>query len=128
MLMVLRTTYFILGWISLGLGAVGAVVPLLPTTPFVLLAAWLFAKSSKRWHDWLRHNRVFGKTVRAWEARLGLTVREKVRLIATATVVIAISFMLCSNTIGRIFLAAAWPIPISVALFSRTRQEDEPIP
>ena len=120
-----KPIYFILGWISLFVGAVGAVLPLLPTTPFMLLSAWLFAKSSRRYHRWLRQNRFFGKTIRAWEAKLGLTVREKARLVISATVVIAISFILCPNTVGRIVLVVAWPIPIAVALFTKTRREDE---
>jgi len=85
-------------------------------------------KSSKRYHRWLRQNRFFGKTVRAWEARLGLTIREKVRLIISATVVIAVSFILCTNIVGRIVLVACWPIPISVALFTKTRKDDQTIP
>ena len=120
--------YFIFGWVFLGIGAVGAILPLLPTTPFVLLAAWLFAKSSKRYHHWLRQNRFFGKSVRAWEAKLGLTIGEKIRLVVTATIVIALSFVLCTNSIGRIILVACWPIPLSVALLTRTRSEDEAIP
>ena len=123
-----KTFYFILGWLFLGIGALGAFLPILPTTPFVLLAAWLFAKSSERYHLWLRRNRLFGKSVRCWEARLGLTLNEKLRMVGAVTVVFAVSFILCPNTVGRIVLGCCWPIPIAVAVFSKTRDADEPIP
>lgn len=123
-----KTVYFILGWLFLGLGTVGAFLPVLPTTPFVLLAAWMFAKSSKRYHQWLRRNRLFGRSVRCWEAGLGLTLREKLKMVGVVTVVFTISFLLCTNTVGRIVLVCCWPIPIAVAVFTKTRDENEPIP
>lgn len=123
-----KVLYLILAWSSLALGVVGIVLPLLPTTPFILLAAWSFAKSSERYHNWIRRNRFFGRSVRAWEARLGLTKREKVRLVVTATVFFAISFVLCTSLIGRVIVVCCWPIPLSVAILTRTRGADEPIP
>ncbi len=57
-----------LGWIVLAVGIVGIFVPLLPTTPFVLLAAFFFSKGSKRLHLWLREHPRFGRYVRDWEA------------------------------------------------------------
>jgi uncharacterized membrane protein YbaN (DUF454 family) len=55
------------GWLSLALGFVGIFLPLLPTTPFVLLAAFFFSKGSKRLHRWLREHPRFGRYVRDWE-------------------------------------------------------------
>lgn len=123
-----KSIYFILAWIFLGLGVIGAFLPVLPTTPFVLLAAWLFAKSSPRYYRWLRRNRLFGKSVRCWEAGLGLTKIEKIRMVIVVTVAFVFSFVLCTNLVGRIVLVCCWPIPIGVAVFSKTRQANEPIP
>jgi len=103
---------------------VGLFVPLLPTTPLVLLSAWLFAKSSRKYHHWIQINRYFGKTVRAWEAGLGLTAKEKWRMVAFATLFIGISFIICTNIVGRIVLVLVWPIPILVAIFCKTRNDD----
>ena len=51
------------GFLALGLAVVGAILPVMPTTPFVLLAAYCFARSSTRWHGWLTTNRLFGRSV-----------------------------------------------------------------
>ena len=62
----MRTFYFVLGTCFFGLGAVGTVVPGLPTTPFMLLALWAFSRSSERFHQWLYHHRVFGPPLQQW--------------------------------------------------------------
>ena len=56
-----------LGFLFVGIGAVGIVLPVLPTTPFLLLAAGCFAQSSERWHAWLINTRLFGGLIRDWE-------------------------------------------------------------
>ncbi len=56
-----------LGWLALVVGLIGIFVPLLPTTPFVLLAAFFFSKGSERLHRWLLEHRRFGRYVRDWE-------------------------------------------------------------
>jgi len=56
-----------LGWLALLVGLIGIFVPLLPTTPLVLLAAFFFSKGSKRLHRWLLEHRRFGRYVRDWE-------------------------------------------------------------
>lgn len=55
-----RWAFLALGWIFFGLGAIGVALPLLPTTPLMLLALWAFSKGSRRFHDWLFHHRFFG--------------------------------------------------------------------
>lgn len=55
-----------LGWTFFGLGLLGTVLPLVPTTPFMLLALWAFSIGSERFHAWLYHHRVFGPPLRRW--------------------------------------------------------------
>lgn len=62
-----RPFWFVLGWLMMGLAAAGAVLPLLPTVPFVLVAAWAFGKSSKRWRAWIYRQPTFGPMLRNWE-------------------------------------------------------------
>ncbi|MDZ7751996.1 MAG: YbaN family protein [Gammaproteobacteria bacterium] len=63
----------LLGLLFVGIGAVGAVLPLLPTTPFILLAAWCFARSSPRLHGWLMTSELFGPLLRDWEEKRCMT-------------------------------------------------------
>lgn len=63
----LRVLYIGAGCVFVGLGALGAVLPLLPSTPFVLLALWCFSRSSQRLADWLQNHRLFGPTIHRWQ-------------------------------------------------------------
>ncbi|MCG6122991.1 MAG: YbaN family protein [Microvirga sp.] len=66
-----------IAWTSLMLGALGVVLPLLPTTPFLLLSAWCFARSSPRFHDWLIHHPRFGPSIEAWRDQGAISRRAK---------------------------------------------------
>ena len=79
----MKPLYFVLGWCFFGLGAVGTLVPGLPTTPFMLLALWAFSKSSQRFHDWLYGHRVFGPPLQRWRSHS--VIPGKAKLLAVAT-------------------------------------------
>jgi hypothetical protein len=64
----IRWAYFILGWGFFALGIIGVLLPVVPTTPFMILALWAFARSSRRFHDWLYHHRWFGPPLQRWAA------------------------------------------------------------
>ncbi len=78
------------GIVSLALGVLGIVLPLLPTTPFVLLSAYCFARSSKRLHQWLLSHPWFGKLLTNWEKHRGMQASHKRRAIGLTV----LSFML----------------------------------
>ncbi len=63
----LKSLYFALGWVFVGSGVVGVFLPVLPTTPFMILALWMFSKSSERFHHWLYHHRIFGSSLQKWQ-------------------------------------------------------------
>ena len=86
----LRGIYVVLGFLLVGIGVIGTVLPGIPTTAPILLAAFLFSKSSQRFDDWMLNHRVFGPLVRDWRAGLGFTARAK----AIAITAIAITFTL----------------------------------
>lgn len=69
--------YWLLGWLCVALGVLGAFLPLLPTTVFLLIAAWAFSRSSPRWHRWLREHPRFGHLVRTWEDHHAMPLRAK---------------------------------------------------
>ena len=83
----MRPFLFVLGWVSFALGFVGVFVPVLPTTPFMLLALWCFSQSSQRFHDWLYGHRVFGPPLRQWHNH---------RVIPAPAKAVAAVFMLAS--------------------------------
>ena len=69
--------YRLLGFVFLGLGALGVILPLLPTTPLILLSAACFARSSEKWHRWLLANETFGPMIRNWEENRCISCRVK---------------------------------------------------
>jgi len=74
----MKALYLLLGFLFFGLGAVGTVVPGLPTTVFMLLALWAFARSSERFHQWLYHHRLFGPPLQEWHNHHVIPLRAKV--------------------------------------------------
>ncbi|MET0103955.1 MAG: YbaN family protein [Sedimenticola sp.] len=83
-----------IGWLSLGAGALGVFLPLLPTTPFLLLSAWCFSRSSERLHRWLLDNPRFGHVIRRWEEEGTMERRIKVRAIGLVILGFSISVLL----------------------------------
>ena len=79
---VVRGVYLVLGLLSLALGLIGLVLPLMPTTVFVLLAAFFFARSSERIHSWIVAHRMLGPLVRDYQAGLGIPLYAKVWAVA----------------------------------------------
>lgn len=90
---VLRAFWMSVGAISLALGAVGVILPLLPTTPFVLLAAFAFARSSPRLRSWLTNHSIFGPIIDDWEAHGAIAPRYKVMACSAMSVVLLGSFL-----------------------------------
>jgi uncharacterized membrane protein YbaN (DUF454 family) len=91
-----------LGWLALGLGVVGIFLPLLPTTPFVLLAAFFFSRGSERLHRWLREHPRFGGYVRDWEAEQVIPPFAKLA-----------STLLMVPSVGWVLLTRDLPLPLS---------------
>lgn len=80
-----------LGVFFVALGALGVLLPVLPTTPFLLLAAWCFARSSDRLHDWLHTNRLFGQYLRRYRSGKGIPQHAKIFSISLLWLTLAIS-------------------------------------
>ena len=85
------------GWVSLALGVIGIVVPLMPTTVFVLLAAYCFARSSERFHRWLLEHRLFGPMVRNFREGRGLPRAARFRAVALIWLTMALSMWLIGD-------------------------------
>lgn len=99
-----RALYFTLGVVCVALGLVGIVLPLLPTTPFLLLAAFGFARSSPRWHERLRNSRAFGRHLRQWEHDRSIPADAKWRAYILIAVTFGVSIFLVNRLALRILL------------------------
>ena len=73
-----KTAYKSFGFLFLGLAIVGVLLPVIPATPFLLLAAWFFARSSEKWHQRLLSSKLFGPIIRNWETNRCIGLRTKV--------------------------------------------------
>ena len=113
-----KILFIVLGCIGLGLGAVGAVVPLLPAFPFLLLAAYSFARSSERLHSWFKNTKLYKNNLESYVKGKGMTKRTKVRIMITVTVLMTFGFVMMHQVpVGRIVLAAVWLFHIFYFVF-----------
>ena len=106
-----RITFVLLGCVSLALAVIGVVLPILPTVPFLALAAFCFAKSSDRLNNWLINTKFYQNNLADFKAGKGMTVKTKVHILATVTLVMAIGLivMLMKGVIvGSIILSVVW--------------------
>lgn len=100
-----RYVLITLGSLFLGLGVLGAFLPLLPTTPFVLLAGACYARSSERLHEWLLRNRVLGPSIREWDETRSIGLRAKVTAILLVVASFSFTIYMLENVVTRISLA-----------------------
>jgi uncharacterized membrane protein YbaN (DUF454 family) len=90
----MRIVWLIFGFISLGLGGLGVVLPLLPATPFIILAAFFFAKSSPALHDRLLQSRTFGKAIRDWRDKRAISRKGKIAALVAMGLTLVLSLAL----------------------------------
>ena len=115
-----KILYIILGCIGVGLGAVGAVVPMLPAFPFLMLAAFCFARSSERLNNWFVGTKLYKDNLADYVAGRGMTMKTKVRIMITVTLLMSIGFIMMGVkgvTVGCIVLGCVWAFHIVYFLF-----------
>lgn len=104
-----KILYVILGCIGVGLGAVGAVLPLLPAFPFLLLATFCFARSSERMHNWFTGTKLYKNNLESYVKGKGMTKKTKVKIMVTVTLLMSVGFIMMHQVmVGRIVLACVW--------------------
>ena len=116
-----KILYVILGCIGVGLGAVGAVVPMLPAFPFLLLAAFCFARSSEKLHTWFISTKLYKDNLEDYLAGRGMTWKTKIRIMITVTLLMTVGFtmMALKNVvIGCAVLVCVWLFHIFYFIFA----------
>ncbi|MDO5524256.1 MAG: YbaN family protein [Bacteroidia bacterium] len=103
-----RALFAVAGTISLALAILGIIIPGLPTTPFALLSAALFAKSSDRLYNWLLSSKFLGSRIKNYQRRKGISKRDKIKVIILMwTMVLISSFLIISVLPLRIIVLSA---------------------
>ena len=105
-----------IAWISLILGGIGIFLPLLPTTPFILLSAFCFQKSSERFHQWILNSPIFGKYIRDYQEQKGITLKNKIVAVTFMALGMSFSAYKVPNTYMRISLLVIF-IAVSYHIF-----------
>lgn len=118
--------FIALGLLAVGLGALGVVVPGLPTTPFVLLASWLFYRSSPRLQQWLLASWL-GKYIRNYQQRGGMTATQKAGAVGimTAMVLLSAFVFIPAGSVARIIVLAAGAVGALTVIFLVPNAKDE---
>ena len=114
----LRHLYLLIGWICTTLGVVGALLPVMPTTPFLIVAVWAFSKSSPRLREWLYHHPRYGATIQDWYEHGAVSLPIKVFAIVTMSLSIPIAYFLTEDLMLSLIHTA---VIILVALFLISR-------
>ncbi len=125
-----KIIYIVIGCIGLGIGAVGAVLPMLPAFPFLLLAAVCFGKSSEKLHTWFINTNLYKKNLESYVQGRGMTWKTKIRIMITVTLLMTFGFsmmMIKEIYIPCIILGFVWLFHIIYFIFGvkTLKEEDE---
>ena len=92
--MMKKILYVILGCVGVGMGAVGAVVPMLPAFPFLMMATFCFARSSEKLDRWFKSTKLYKDNLEDFVTGRGMTIKTKVRIMVTVTLLMSIGFVM----------------------------------
>lgn len=112
-----KPIFVFLGIISLALGLLGTVLPLLPATPFFLLTFYCFARGSVRMNNWFTNTEIYRNYLSVYLKRKALTYRQKALILFFSNITMLISFLLLDHLPCRIFLIAACIVQYYIFLF-----------
>ncbi|WP_195924264.1 YbaN family protein [Sarcina ventriculi] len=98
--------YIAVGLIAFLLGAIGVILPVLPTTPFLLLASFCFAKGSERFHKWFTESKIYKKHLESFAKEKAMTLKQKITILAFADFMMAFPLILLDNLHVKILLVA----------------------
>ena len=93
-----------IAFISLGIGAIGVVLPILPTTPLLLLASYCFARGSERFHRWFCGTKLYQKHLDSFVKERAMTLKTKLCILLPASAMLILAFLMMQNLPGRVVI------------------------
>lgn len=100
----IKVIWIIIGFLSMGLGMIGVILPVLPTTPFLLLSSFCFAKGSDRFHKWFIGTKLYKKHLDSFVKNKSMTLKTKLTILLPASAMLILAFLAMSNIYGRCFI------------------------
>lgn len=100
----MKSLYIFIGILALVVGAIGAFLPVLPTTPFLLLALYCFAKGSERWHNWFISTKLYKRHLEDFVERRALTLKQKASILLFADLMLIFPLVALNNAIRLILV------------------------
>lgn len=100
----IKVIWIIIGFLSMGLGMIGVILPMLPTTPFLLLSSFCFAKGSDRFHKWFIGTKLYKKHLDSFVKNKSMTLKTKLTILLPASAMLILAFIAMSNIYGRCFI------------------------
>lgn len=116
--------FIALGFVFMALGAVGVVLPILPTVPLLLLASICFAKGSKRVNDWFKSTDLYRNNLESFEKDRTLSLKTKWCILIPVSIMLLFAFLAMENTIGRITIIILIAVKYYVFLFKIKTKKD----
>ena len=122
-----KGAYFVIGTLALVIGVIGAFLPVIPTTPLILLAAWCYIRSSKKFYEWLINNERFGKTIQDYHEGRGIAKNTKVKAIVMMWLTISVSSYFFIPSVELIAFLYMIAVTVTVYIYRQpTLEENAP--
>lgn len=113
----MRVIFTILGLLFVGIGAIGVIIPVMPTTPFLIAAAIFLAKGSGKFNDWFTGTKLYKNNLENFVKTGGMTAKQKKRILVIASLMLITALFICPAPIGKVVIAGVIAVKYYVFLF-----------